>query len=72
VFDVVGLNYIIDTSDDKVCKEILDDGSGVMFMSYDVSKPPPLTNYQRRQGFVDSEPAVVGVSQLNTLISICS
>jgi hypothetical protein len=42
-----------------ICKELM--GDDVMFISYDVSKPPPLSNSQRRSGAIDTEPACVGV-----------
>jgi hypothetical protein len=60
-FVCAGLNYTVD-GDDKVNKIYMADD--VMFMSYDVSKPPPLTNHQRRQGLTDDMPAVVGVCVL--------
>src|SRR5262249_35708946 len=64
-----GLNYTVD-GDDKVNKAYMSDD--VMFMSYDVSKPPPLTNHQRRQGLTDDMPAVVGVRVLLHLFILIS
>lgn len=53
-----GLNYILDKGDMYVKLFMSDD---VMFMSYDVSKPPPLSTSQRRAGLGDNEPSVVGI-----------
>jgi len=54
-----GLNYTLDKADMYVKLFMSDD---VMFVSYDVSKPPPLSNSQRRAGLGDSEPSVVGMA----------
>jgi hypothetical protein len=53
-----GLNYVL-SKDDIYVKIFMSDD--VLFMSYDVSKPPPLSNAQRRNGLTDSEPSCVGV-----------